>query len=111
MRRSTDPETQQVYQERDRSSMRKQSHGNLGSRMSAISSLNCLLKSLQSLEDIKQRREVEYLFDRCPNIDMIVRGEGEEIIKQIVTGVPYRDIRGFPIGKTEDRPQRNPSSP
>ena len=43
----------------------------------------------------KATEEVEYLFDRCPNIDMIVRGEGEEIIKQIVTGVPYRDIRGL----------------
>ena len=40
-------------------------------------------------------QEVEYLFDRCPNIDMIVRGEGEEIIKQIVTGVPRKDIRGL----------------
>ena len=26
---------------------------------------------------------------------MIVRGEGEDIIKQIVTGVPYKDIRGL----------------
>jgi magnesium-protoporphyrin IX monomethyl ester (oxidative) cyclase len=26
---------------------------------------------------------------------MIVRGEGEEIIKQVVTGVPYKDIRGL----------------
>jgi len=43
----------------------------------------------------KATEEVECLFDRCPNIDMIVRGEGEEIIKQIVTGVPYKDIRGL----------------
>jgi radical SAM superfamily enzyme YgiQ (UPF0313 family) len=43
----------------------------------------------------KATEEVEYLFDRCPNIDMIVRGEGEDIIKQIVTGVPYKDIRGL----------------
>jgi len=40
-------------------------------------------------------QEVEYLFKRCPNIAMIVRGEGEDIIKQIVTGVPSKDIRGF----------------
>ncbi len=39
--------------------------------------------------------EVEQLFQRCPNIDMVVRGEGEEIIKQIVTGVPYEEIRGL----------------
>jgi magnesium-protoporphyrin IX monomethyl ester (oxidative) cyclase len=43
----------------------------------------------------KATEEVEYLFDRCPNVDMIVRGEGEEIIKQIVTGIPYKDIRGL----------------
>jgi len=43
----------------------------------------------------KATEEVEYLFERCPNIDMIVRGEGEEIIKQIVKGVPYKDIRGL----------------
>ncbi len=40
-------------------------------------------------------QEVEYLFKRCSNIDMIVRGEGEDIIKQVVTGVPYKDIRGL----------------
>jgi magnesium-protoporphyrin IX monomethyl ester (oxidative) cyclase len=43
----------------------------------------------------KATEEVEYLFDRCPNIDMVVRGEGEDIIKQIVTGVLYKDIRGL----------------
>lgn len=43
----------------------------------------------------KATQEVEYLFNHCPNVDMIVRGEGEEIIKQIVTGIPYKDIRGL----------------
>jgi magnesium-protoporphyrin IX monomethyl ester (oxidative) cyclase len=43
----------------------------------------------------KATEEVEYLFNRCPNIGMIVRGEGEDIIKKIVTGVPYKDIRGL----------------
>jgi anaerobic magnesium-protoporphyrin IX monomethyl ester cyclase len=43
----------------------------------------------------KATEEVEHLFDRCPNIDMIVRGEGEEIIRQIVTGVPHKAIRGL----------------
>jgi magnesium-protoporphyrin IX monomethyl ester (oxidative) cyclase len=43
----------------------------------------------------KATQEVECLFDRCPNVDMVVRGEGEEIIKQIVTGVPCKDIRGL----------------
>jgi anaerobic magnesium-protoporphyrin IX monomethyl ester cyclase len=43
----------------------------------------------------KATLEVEYLFEHCPNIDMVVRGEGEEIIQQIVTGIPYKDIRGL----------------
>jgi anaerobic magnesium-protoporphyrin IX monomethyl ester cyclase len=43
----------------------------------------------------KATEEVKYLFDHCPNIDMVVRGEGEDIIKQIVTGVPSKDIRGL----------------
>ncbi|MFX0198504.1 MAG: B12-binding domain-containing radical SAM protein [Candidatus Hodarchaeota archaeon] len=49
----------------------------------------------------KATQEVEYLFERCPNIDMIVRGEGEEIIKQIVTRVPYKDIRGLSYRQNE----------
>ena len=43
----------------------------------------------------KATLEVENLFERCPNIDLIVRGEGEDIIKQIVAGDPYKDIRGL----------------
>jgi radical SAM superfamily enzyme YgiQ (UPF0313 family) len=43
----------------------------------------------------KATQEVDNLFDHCPNIDMIIRGEGEEIIKQIVTGVPCKHIRGL----------------
>ena len=43
----------------------------------------------------KATEEVEYLFERCPNIDLIVRGEGEDIIKDIVNGVPCDQIRGL----------------
>ena len=43
----------------------------------------------------KATEEVEYLFEKCPNIDVIVRGEGEETIKEIVKGVPYKDISGI----------------
>ncbi len=39
--------------------------------------------------------EVEGVFERCPNIDGVVRGEGEEIIQQVVTGVPFEEIRGL----------------
>jgi anaerobic magnesium-protoporphyrin IX monomethyl ester cyclase len=39
--------------------------------------------------------EVEEVFARCPNVDVVVRGEGEEIIQQVVTGVPFDEIRGL----------------
>lgn len=39
--------------------------------------------------------EVEEVFRRCPNVDMVVRGEGEEIIRRIVSDVPRREIRGL----------------
>jgi len=43
----------------------------------------------------KATLEVEYLLERCPNIDMVVRGEGEEIIRDICNGLPCEDIRGL----------------
>jgi anaerobic magnesium-protoporphyrin IX monomethyl ester cyclase len=43
----------------------------------------------------KATEEVELLFSRCPNIDMIVRGEGEETIREIIRGVPSKDILGL----------------
>lgn len=43
----------------------------------------------------KATQEVEYLFEHCPNINMVARGEGEEIIQQVVKGVPYKDILGL----------------
>jgi len=43
----------------------------------------------------KATEEVAYLFDTCPNIDLIVRGEGEETIKEIARGVPCKDIPGL----------------
>ncbi|MFH1717125.1 MAG: radical SAM protein [Planctomycetota bacterium] len=43
----------------------------------------------------KATQEVEHIFERCPNVDLIVRGEGEETIAKIVTGVPYEDILGL----------------
>ncbi len=39
--------------------------------------------------------EVESVFERCPNVDAVVRGEGEEIIKEVVTGAPFEEIRGL----------------
>ncbi|MDD4871207.1 MAG: radical SAM protein [Kiritimatiellae bacterium] len=43
----------------------------------------------------KATEEVDNIFERCPNVNLIVRGEGEEIIRQIVTGVPYAEIAGL----------------
>jgi len=39
--------------------------------------------------------EVEELFRACPRIDIIVRGEGEETIKEILKGVPRENILGI----------------
>ncbi|MCP4261720.1 MAG: B12-binding domain-containing radical SAM protein [Planctomycetes bacterium] len=38
---------------------------------------------------------VEDLFQECPNIDIIVRGEGEETIQQIAQDVDLKDIPGI----------------
>jgi anaerobic magnesium-protoporphyrin IX monomethyl ester cyclase len=46
--------------------------------------------------------EVDTLFERCPNIDLVVRGEGEEVIKEIVAGESYEGIRGISYRKEGD---------
>ncbi len=43
----------------------------------------------------KATEEVETLLERCPNIDFVVRGEGEDTIREIINGVPARDILGL----------------
>jgi anaerobic magnesium-protoporphyrin IX monomethyl ester cyclase len=43
--------------------------------------------------------EVDTLFERCPNIDLVVRGEGEEVIKEIAAGTPYGSILGISYRK------------
>lgn len=43
----------------------------------------------------KATLDVEYLFERCPNIDLVVRGEGEDIIRDVLKGLPYKDIAGL----------------
>ncbi|MBI5042807.1 MAG: B12-binding domain-containing radical SAM protein [Nitrospirae bacterium] len=43
----------------------------------------------------KATEDVEYIFNKCPTIDVIIRGEGDETIKEIVKGVPYKDILGI----------------
>jgi len=43
----------------------------------------------------KATAEVETIFERCPNVDIIVRGEGEDTIKDIVNDLPLKDIQGL----------------
>jgi len=43
----------------------------------------------------KATEKVEELFKTCPRIDIIVRGEGEETIKEIFKGVALKDILGI----------------
>jgi len=43
--------------------------------------------------------KVEELFRECPRIDIIVRGEGEETIKEILKGLPLEDILGISYRK------------
>lgn len=53
--------------------------------------------------------EVEAIFERCPNVDIVVRGEGEDTIKDIVNGLPWQDIPGLSYradGKIIHNPNR-----
>jgi radical SAM superfamily enzyme YgiQ (UPF0313 family) len=43
----------------------------------------------------KATEEVETLLERCSNIDIVVRGEGEDTIREIINGVPCKDILGL----------------
>jgi len=57
----------------------------------------------------KATEKVEKLFKQCPTIDIIVRGEGEETIKEILKGYPLKDILGISYrenGKIAHNPNR-----
>ena len=52
---------------------------------------------------------VEEFFSRCPNIDIIVRGDGEEIMRDITLGKPLEEITGISFkrdGKVIHNPYR-----
>lgn len=48
----------------------------------------------------KATETVEELFERCPKIDIIVRGEGEETIKKILQHMPLENILGISYRKS-----------
>jgi len=50
----------------------------------------------------KATEAVEELFETCPKIDIIVRGEGEETIKEILKGESPENILGISYRKGED---------
>ncbi len=68
-----------------------------GSQFDAICDLICKLPDEVTtvVGGNKATAEVELLFKRCPNIDIIVRGEGEETIRDVINGVPLKDILGL----------------
>jgi magnesium-protoporphyrin IX monomethyl ester (oxidative) cyclase len=43
----------------------------------------------------KATEMVEEIFEACPTVDIIVRGEGEETIKEIIKGAPLENILGI----------------
>ena len=54
--------------------------------------------------------KVEELFKRCPTIDIIVRGEGEETIREILKDNPLKDILGISY-RENDLIKDNPNRP
>ncbi|NQU73216.1 MAG: cobalamin B12-binding domain-containing protein, partial [Candidatus Omnitrophica bacterium] len=47
----------------------------------------------------KATANVEEIFERCRKVDIVVRGEGEETIKDVVKGVPLENIPGISYRK------------
>jgi len=54
---------------------------------------------------------VEELFEICPTIDVIVRGEGEETIKEILEDRAFDDISGISYRGEDDRIIHNANRP
>lgn len=58
----------------------------------------------------KATETVEELFKKCPTIDIIVRGEGEETIKEILKGSSLKDISGISY-RENNSIMHNPNRP
>ncbi len=52
----------------------------------------------------------EAWLSRCPNIDIVVRGDGEEIIDEILRGRPLEEIAGISYRVADTGPTRLPPS-
>jgi radical SAM superfamily enzyme YgiQ (UPF0313 family) len=58
--------------------------------------VNSLPREVLTVVGGKQATDcVEDIFESCPGVDMVVRGEGEETIAEIANGVPREDILGL----------------
>ncbi|MFC1835295.1 B12-binding domain-containing radical SAM protein [Thermodesulfobacteriota bacterium] len=53
---------------------------------------------------------VEEVFEACPNVDILVRGEGEETIPEVAQGLPLEDILGISFRKGAEL-VHNPNRP
>lgn len=49
----------------------------------------------------KATEQVEEIFKNCPTVDIIVRGEGEETIKEVLNDAPLESILGISYRKNE----------
>ncbi|MFC1752177.1 B12-binding domain-containing radical SAM protein [Thermoproteota archaeon] len=58
----------------------------------------------------KATEQVQELFAACPTIDIIVRGEGEETIKEVLGGAPLESILGISY-RNKDRVVHNSIRP
>ena len=72
-----------------------------GSQFNEVCDLICKLPNeiTTVVGGYKATEEVEALLERCANIDIVVRGEGEDTIREILTGVPHEDILGLSFRK------------
>lgn len=53
---------------------------------------------------------VEDVFRRCPNVDVVVRGEGEQTIQELADGRPWEQITGLSY-RSNERIVHNPNRP
>ncbi len=73
--------------------------------------VNSLPSSITTVVGGKQATDcVDEIFGACPNVDVIVRGEGEESIVEVAQGRDFRDIGGISY-RDGDRIVHNPNRP